>query len=201
MTQTAPTRAIVLGIYRTAHCQKMLNKCIHAATRPERTKRPDMTIKRTMQRTSPGLADWLGVVRTGFNPSVFSDMLCWLPATVLLSMEESLRHPGLAGIVGELSGRLRRSRRYDDALVSEPTAAVTRWRVAALPAPALVAHSPETPGSARPRWRLDLVRCRGGEPASWIVEPSDATGHLGVPADLTDGPVAAPTERRRAAAG
>ena len=89
-------------------------------------------------------------------------------ATVLLSMEEGLRHAGLAGIVGELSGRLtltasrrlqlaaeqsgvtcfvlRRSRRYDDALLSEPTAAVTRWRVAALPAPPLLPHSPRDTG-------------------------------------------------------
>jgi protein ImuA len=144
-------------------------------------------------------------------------------ATVLLSMEEGLRHSGLAGIVGELSGRLtltasrrlqlaaeqsgvtcfalRRSRRYDDALLSEPTAAVTRWRVTALPAPPLLTHSPETMGLARPRWRLDLVRCRGGEPASWIVEASDATGHLGIPADLADRPVAASPERHRAASG
>ena len=95
MTQTAPTRAIVLGIYRTAHCQKMLNKCIHAATRPERTKRPDMTIKRTMQRTSPGLADWLGVVRTGFNPSVFSDMLCWL---LLITMQLAFGQNVICGL-------------------------------------------------------------------------------------------------------
>ena len=144
-------------------------------------------------------------------------------ATVLLTMEEGLRHAGLAGVVGELSGRLtltasrrlqlaaeqsgvtclvlRRSRHFDDALLSEPTAAVTRWRVTALPSPRLLAHAPETPGLARPRWRLDLVRCRGGEPASWIVEASDATGHLGVPADLGDRPVAAPAERRRAAGG
>ena len=144
-------------------------------------------------------------------------------ATVLLSMEEGLRHMGLAGVVGELSGRLtltasrrlqlaaeqsgvtcfalRRSRRYDDALLSQPTAAVTRWRVTALPSPALLAHAPETPGLARIRWRLDLARCRGGEPVSWIVEASDATGHLGIPADLADRPVAAATARRRTAAG
>ncbi len=143
--------------------------------------------------------------------------------TVLATMEEGLRHAGLAGVAGELSGRLtltasrrlqlaaeqsgvtcfalRRSRSHDGALVGEPTAAVTRWRVTALPSPPLLAHSPATPGLARPRWRLDLVRCRGGEPASWIVEASDATGHLGLPADLADRPVAAPPERRRAAGG
>ena len=143
--------------------------------------------------------------------------------TVLLTMEEGLRHAGLAGVVGELSGKLtltasrrlqlaaeqsavtcfvlRRSRRYDDALLLEPTAAVTRWRVTVLPAPPMLAHSPETPGLARPRWRLDLVRCRGGEPASWIVEGTDATGHLGVPADLADRPAAAPRKRRHATGG
>jgi protein ImuA len=140
--------------------------------------------------------------------------------TVLLTMEEGLRHAGLAGVVGELSGRLTLTasrrlqlaaeqsgvtcfalgliRNHDDALLVEPTAAVTRWRVVTLPSPPRLAHSPETPGLARPRWRLNLVRCRGGEPASWIVEATDATGHLGVPADLADRPVAAPPARRRA---
>ncbi|HUN38803.1 MAG TPA: damage-inducible protein [Acetobacteraceae bacterium] len=145
------------------------------------------------------------------------------PATVLQGMEEGLRHPGLAGVVGELSGRLtltasrrlqlaaeqsgticfvlRRSRRHDDPSLLEPTAAATRWRVAALPSPPVLAHAPQTPGLARPRWRLDLLRCRGGEPASWIVEATDATGHLGLPAGLADRPIAAPPDRSRAAAG
>lgn len=144
-------------------------------------------------------------------------------ATVLLTMEEGLRHAGLAGVVGELSGKLtltasrrlqlaaeqsgvtclvlRRSRRHDDALFSEPTAAVTRWRVTAVPAPSMFTHSPQTPGLARPRWRLDLVRCRGGEPASWIVEATDETGHLGVPADLADRSNTALSQRRRAVGG
>jgi len=143
--------------------------------------------------------------------------------TVLLTIAEGLRHAGLAGVVGELSGRLtltasrrlqlaaeqsgatcfvlRRRRGYDVALLSEPTAAATRWRVTARPSRPLLVHSPQTPGLARPRWRLDLVRCRGGESASWIVEASDATGHLGFLADLADGPVAAPAERRRAVGG
>lgn len=143
--------------------------------------------------------------------------------TVLVAMEEGLRHAGLAGVVGELSGRLtltasrrlqlaaeqsgvtcfalRRSRSHDDALLAEPTAAVTRWRVAALPSPPPLPHSPATPGLARPRWRLELLRCRGGEPASWIVEASDATGRLDLPADLADRPIAASSERRRAAGG
>jgi protein ImuA len=40
-----------------------------------------------------------------------------------------------------------------------PTSAVTRWRIA--PAPSAVLA---TPGVSRPRWRVDLVRCRGLKP-------------------------------------
>lgn len=141
----------------------------------------------------------------------------------LMAMEEGLRHAGLAGVVGELTGRLtliasrrlqlaaeqsgvicfalRRTRNHDDPALAEPTAATTRWSVSALPSPPPLPHAPETPGLARARWRLDLLRCRGGEPATWIVEASDATGHLDLPADLADRPVAAPIERHRAAAG
>jgi protein ImuA len=63
-----------------------------------------------------------------------------------------------------------------------PNAAVTRWRVAALPG-CVTAE----PGLGRPLWRLDLWRVRGGAPANWIVEASDATGHVALPAALGDG--------------
>ncbi len=72
---------------------------------------------------------------------------------------------------------LRRSRNHADPALAEPTAATTRWRVSALPSPPPLPHAPKTPGLARARWRLDLLHSRGGEPASWIVEASDATGH------------------------
>jgi protein ImuA len=120
---------------------------------------------------------------------------------VLAAMEEGLRHAGLASVVGELTGRLslvasrrlqlaaeqsgilavalRRSRVFDDPALAEPSAATTRWRVRALPSPPI--------GLARARWRLDLTRCRGGEPGSWIVESCDATGHLALVAELRHG--------------
>lgn len=126
---------------------------------------------------------------------------------VLLVMEEALRQPGLAGVVGEVGALtltqsrrlqlaaegsgvtafvLRRFRLGGDPALAEPNAAVTRWRVAPLPSPPPVPHAPDVPGLARARWRLDLVRCRGGVPASWIVEACDAQGRLSLVADVPD---------------
>lgn len=137
---------------------------------------------------------------------------------VLSSMEEGLRHAGLAGVVGEVSGRLTLTasrrlqlaaenagvtcfalrRQHGEDVAAENIAAVTRWRVSMLPSPPPLAHAPDTPGIGPPLWRLDLLRCRGGEAASWTVEASDATGHCHLPADLADRPAAAPLRRRRA---
>jgi protein ImuA len=44
------------------------------------------------------------------------------------------------------------------------------------------------PGIGRPRWRVELLRCRGGEPACWEVEVADATGSLSLVAALADRP-------------
>ena len=138
---------------------------------------------------------------------------------VLATMEEGLRHPGLAAVVGEVAGRLsliasrrlqlaaeqtgvlaialRRSRQFDDPALMEPTAAMTRWRVAALPSPPALPHAPSVPGLGPARWRLSLTRCRGGDPGSWITEACDATGRLHLVPDAADGPAAA-TQRVRA---
>jgi protein ImuA len=77
---------------------------------------------------------------------------------------------------------------------AHPTAAVTRWRVSALPsAPLPVA------GVGRARWRLELIRCRGGEGACFDVEACDAQGRLALPADVVHGPGQAATGPRGAA--
>ncbi len=163
-----------------------------------------------------------GLAAAGLHPDRVIYAEAGKPALVLQTMEEGLRHPGLAGVVGELSGRLgltesrrlqlaaegsgvvafalRRSRRHDDPALAAPSAAVTRWRVAALPSPPALPHAPDTPGLGRPRWHLDLLRCRAGEPGSWIVEACDASGRLGVVADLAHGP-SAPARARAAASG
>lgn len=139
----------------------------------------------------------------------------------LLVMEEGLKASGLAGVVAEVSGEitLSASRRLQLAaeasgvtglLVRRPgrgaaelagaVAAVTRWRIAALPSPPPVPQAPEVPGLGRARWRLELLRCRGGRTGCWIVEGCDASGHLGLVAVLADGSVAPELGRRRAAA-
>ena len=146
-------------------------------------------------------------------------------AQVLPAMEEALRHGGLGGVVGEAarlgltaSRRLQLAaegsgvpafviRRWrndgERASADEPSAVFTRWRVSTAPS-----EPSRLPGLLRPRWHLELLRCRGAEPASWIVEACDAEGHLATPAVLADRsrpsevrPVTAPVGagRRRAA--
>lgn len=126
-------------------------------------------------------------------------------ANVLLAMEECLRNPGLAAVVGEItkysttaSKRLqlaaegsgvpafvfRRASKPDQ--VAEGTAAVTRWRITAAPSEDL-----GIPSLGRPRWRAELERVRGGNPHHWIVEGCDATGRIALPAALVDRPAAA----------
>ena len=133
-------------------------------------------------------------------------------------MEEGLRSTALAAVIGEVEALpLAASRRLQLAAEASgitafalrrwrdgeraarqriaPNAAVTRWRVAALPG-ALIG---DVPGVGRPRWRLELWRSRGGVPASWMVEACDATGHVTLAAELADRP--APPSVRRALAG
>ena len=148
----------------------------------------------------------------GLHPDRVIHVEAGSDANVLLAMEECLRHPGLAGVVGEVtkyscvaSKRLqlaaeasgvaafvfRRASRLEQAL--EGTAAMTRWRIMASPSEDL-----GIPSLARPRWHVALERVRGGNPHSWIVEGCDATGRIGLPAALVDRPAAA-ADRQAAA--
>ncbi|HTI86859.1 MAG TPA: hypothetical protein VL966_09670 [Alphaproteobacteria bacterium] len=114
----------------------------------------------------------------------------------LWAMEEGLRASGLAAVYGEgIELDLTTSRRLQLAAESTGktalallssrraapiTAATTRWRVTALPSLAC-------DGGPRPRWRIELVRCRGGNPDRWIVEWNDATLHFDLASPLVDG--------------
>ncbi|MBV9863552.1 MAG: hypothetical protein JO267_15545 [Alphaproteobacteria bacterium] len=142
---------------------------------------------------------------------------------MLWAMEEGLRAPGIAAVIGELgqwpmvaSRRLQlaaersgvtafvlrrwrsggqATRERDPQASLGPSAAATRWRIAALPS----CPMPGEPGIGVPRWRIELLRCRGGRPGCWEMEAADATGHVSVPAMLADRPAA--PRRASAASG
>jgi protein ImuA len=80
-----------------------------------------------------------------------------------------------------------------------PIPALTRWRIARLPSGPAVPEAPSLPGLAPALWRLELIRCRGAEAASWIVEACDATGHLRLPAAVADGSLATAAEPQQRA--
>ena len=172
----------------------------------------------------PGPVLWVLRARDLFAPALAAaglhpDRLIYAEtsdaASVLPLAEEGLRHKGLAGVVAETARlTLTTSRRLQlaaegsgvTALVIRRwigtgeqhlggTVAVTRWRLTALASAPLGWVS----GIGAPRWRLELLRCRGAEPATWTVEACDATGRLRLAPDLADG--SAPADARRAAAG
>ncbi|HEY1503020.1 MAG TPA: hypothetical protein VGF92_01905 [Stellaceae bacterium] len=123
---------------------------------------------------------------------------------ILWAMEEGLRSRALAAVVGEVDSlSMPASRRLQLAAESAGvtgfvlhrnagqatvSAAVTRWRIAVLPSAAVAGE----PGIGRPRWRVELLRCRGGMPMAWDVEACDAqirtTRHVAVSAALADRP-------------
>jgi protein ImuA len=74
---------------------------------------------------------------------------------------------------------LRRRRGLNEDPLAEPSAAWTRWRIGTASSERL-----NVAGVGRGRWLVELARQRGGEGFSLIVEGSDETGRLAVPAGL-----------------
>lgn len=137
-------------------------------------------------------------------------------AELLALMEEGLRHRGLGAVIGEVKraampatrrlqlsaegGRtiallLRRHAKEEDDPLAMPSAAVTRWRLAPAPSTPLPVE-----GVGRARWRLELVRQRGGADFQMLVEACDETGRLAVPARMGGGAAQTPDRADRAAA-
>jgi len=118
----------------------------------------------------------------------------------LWAMEEGLRCRRLAAVVGEgMEVAMKASRRLQLAaeagdtlglLLSppgrvSPSVALTRWRVTAAPAAC------EEAMLGRSRWRISLLRCRGGGQGEWLVEFDDEALRLVLAAELGDRPLAA----------
>ena len=155
-----------------------------------------------------------GLAAHGLDPGQVVLVRASRDAEILWAMEEGLRAPGIAAVVGEVgslpmvaSRRLQLAaersgitafllRRWRDGGQAAreralPNAAVTRWRIAALPSRPMR----DEPGVGHPRWRVELLRCRGGEPAcwempAWEMEVPDATDHVSLAAALADRPAA-----------
>jgi len=148
-----------------------------------------------------------GLQRLGLAPDRLILARTRRDADLLWAMEEGLKTPGLAAVLGEPQKLdLTASRRLQLAaesvgglgLVLRPadggkaTAAVTRWRVASAPSAAPGPDMPRDFGLMRGRWQVSLERCRGAAPigeqgyGSWWVEEDDATRAVAVAADLGD---------------
>ena len=138
-----------------------------------------------------------GLAQAGLAPELLLYAECRRDEEVLAVMEEGLRHGGLAAVVGEvrrasmtatrrlqlaaeeggtMALMLKPWRRAGEDPLGLPSAAVTRWRVAAAPSGRLA-----IPGIARARWRLELARQRGGEPFTLLVEAPDEKARLALP--------------------
>jgi protein ImuA len=139
-------------------------------------------------------------------------------ATALWAMEEALRAPSVGLVCAEIEEMdLTTSRRLQLAAETSgglglllrrapatgrenappPTASVSRWRITSRPgSPAEAAWLPaRLPG--QPRWQVELLRARGGQPRSWQLEwrddrhnnSRDATGGFALVPPLRDRPL------------
>jgi protein ImuA len=144
-----------------------------------------------------------GLMQVGLHPDRIIYAETCRDADVLPLLEEGLHQKGLGAVIGEVSQLgLTASRRLQMAaeasgvpalvirrwwtvaqkdLTKLPTAASTRWRVSPVPSEVVPAG-----GLKRGRWQVELVRCRGAEPRSWILEACDAQGRLALPSHLAD---------------
>jgi protein ImuA len=148
-----------------------------------------------------------GLAAMGLDPARFVFVRAEGDRDVLWAMEEGLRCARLTAVVGEVAeptptaGRrlqlaaeaggvtavLLRRRFAASRRAEPPCAALTRWRVA--PLPSGPAPLEDLPG--RPRWRVELRRCRGAVPGDFLVEWDDASGGIALAAALRDGAPAA----------
>ena len=141
-----------------------------------------------------GACLWISIRRTVFPPSlkvfgVEPDQLIFIDLKrerdVLWAMEEALKCKGLAAVIGELGEiNFTQTRRLQlaaeqsrvtgfvlrsDAKKLSATACVARWNISHLPSEL----EDGMPGVGFPRWNVELLKVRNGNPGSWKVEWSE----------------------------
>jgi protein ImuA len=140
---------------------------------------------------SGGACLWISVSRKLFPPAlkafgvepdkiIFVDLM--QEKDVLWAMEEALKCEGLSAVIAEVSAiSLTASRRLQLAverskvtgfiLRNDPgklsaSGCVARWKISPLPSELEAGM----PGVGFPRWRVDLLKVRNGNPGSWEME-------------------------------
>lgn len=158
----------------------------------------------------------------GLTPGRLLYAECRNDDELLAVMEEGVRHGSLAAVVGEVRRvglpatrrlqlaaeeggtaalLLRRWRRADEEPLAVPSAAATRWRIGCAPSSPLPFAAAPLDGLGRARWRVALVRQRGGPPYHWLLEAPDAEARLALPARPRDREDQADGAPHRIAAG
>ncbi|HYD11234.1 MAG TPA: protein ImuA [Allosphingosinicella sp.] len=161
-----------------------------------------------------------GLAQAGLTPDRLLCAQCRDDAELLAVMEEGVRHGSLAAVIGEVKRAdmaatrrlqlaaeeggtpaflLRRWRRADAEPLAAPSAACTRWRIRCAPSSPLPFGIDPSEGLGRPRWRVGLVRQRGGPSYEWLLEAPDAEACFALPAAAGDGADRQSGAERRAA--
>jgi protein ImuA len=161
-----------------------------------------------------------GLASAGLTPDRLLWAQCRDDAELLAVMEEGVRHGSLAAVIGEVKRAdmaatrrlqlaaeeggtpaflLRRWRRRDADPLAAPSAACTRWRIGCAPSSLLPFGIDPGAGLGRPRWRVALVRQRGGPSHEWLLEIPDAEACFTLPARAGDRADRQGGEERRAA--
>ncbi|NIJ52823.1 ImuA family protein [Dyadobacter arcticus] len=148
-----------------------------------------------------GICLWISTNRTVFPPAlkffgVEPDRVIFIDIKkekdLLWAIEEALKCDALAAVVGELKEiTLTESRRLQLAVEhsrvtgflhrynprnANTLACVSRWKITPIPSQL----EPCMPGVGHPRWNVQLVKVRNGEPGEWQLEWSDGEfKHLG----------------------
>ena len=145
-----------------------------------------------------GACLWVSTSRIFFPPSltafnVDADRIIFVDAKaekdVLWIMEQALKCEGLAAVIAEVKEiNIVQSRRLQLAIESSKVTGfllrndpqrlgtntcVARWKITPLPSEL----EDGVPGVGFPRWQVDLLRVRNGNPGSWKLEWNDGNFH------------------------